>query len=338
MIQIEDVKQQLKALQSKLNGVGESLDLPKMKEELQTLTEQQHSPDFWNDVKNAQQVSQRAKNLQDKIENYSKLTARAADAEELLEICDDEAMLSETAEEVNRLEKEINELHIATLLSGKYDANNAILTLHAGAGGTEAQDWVQMLYRMYTRYAERRGYKVQETDFLAGEEAGIKSVTFNIIGANAYGYLKAEKGVHRLVRISPFDAQKRRHTSFASLEVMPELPQDNDIVIEDKDLKVDTYRSSGAGGTAHQQDGKRHSHNAYPHGHCGVLPDAAQSDTKQRAGNAYAQKQACRTERARTDGGSHRHKGGNQKDRVGQSDSLLRVLSLHPRKGSSHQL
>lgn len=248
MIQIEDVKQQLKALQSKLNGVGESLDLPKMKEELQTLTEQQHSPDFWNDVKNAQQVSQRAKNLQDKIENYTKLTARAADAEELLEICDDEAMLSETAEEVNRLEKEINELHIATLLSGKYDANNAILTLHAGAGGTEAQDWVQMLYRMYTRYAERRGYKVQETDFLAGEEAGIKSVTFNIIGANAYGYLKAEKGVHRLVRISPFDALKRRHTSFASLEVMPELPQDNDIVIEDKDLKVDTYRSSGAGG------------------------------------------------------------------------------------------
>ncbi|MBQ2894494.1 MAG: peptide chain release factor 2, partial [Clostridia bacterium] len=139
-------------------------------------------------------------------------------------------------------------LHIATLRSGKFDQNNAILTIHAGAGGTEAQDWVQMLYRMYTRYAERRGYKIEVLDFLAGDEAGIKSVTFQVNGLNAYGYLKAEKGVHRLVRISPFDSAKRRQTSFASLEVMPELQQDNDIVIDPKDLKVDTYRSSGAGG------------------------------------------------------------------------------------------
>lgn len=249
MIQIEDLKLKIKQLQGKIDGIGESLNVPKLTEELQGLTEQQHRADFWDDVKNAQMVSQRAKNIEDKIASYQKLRAKLADVAELLDMCDgDEAMLNETAEEVISAENAVSEMHIATLLSGKFDANNAILTLHAGAGGTEAQDWVQMLYRMYTRYAERRGYKIEVLDFLDGEEAGIKSVTFQVNGLNAYGYLKAEKGVHRLVRISPFDSAKRRHTSFASLEVMPELQQDNDIVIDDKDLKVDTYRSSGAGG------------------------------------------------------------------------------------------
>ena len=249
MIQIEELKQNIKVLQGKLAGVESGLNIPKLTEELATLTEQQHRADFWDDVKNAQAVSQRAKNIEDKISDYNKLKKRLDDVTELLEMCDgDENMLAETAEELSQIEQQVNEMHIATLLSGKFDANNAILTLHAGAGGTEAQDWVQMLYRMYTRYAERRGYKVQLLDILDGEEAGIKSVTFQVNGLNAYGYLKAEKGVHRLVRISPFDAAKRRHTSFASLEVMPELPVDNDIVIDEKDLKVDTYRSSGAGG------------------------------------------------------------------------------------------
>ena len=177
------------------------------------------------------------------------MQGRLSDVNDLLAMCDeDPSLLDETAAELASLDTAVNEMHVAALLSGKFDANNAILTLHAGAGGTEAQDWVQMLYRMYTRYAERRGYKVEVLDLLAGEEAGIKSVTFQVNGVNAYGYLKAEKGVHRLVRISPFDSAKRRHTSFASLEVMPELPVDNDIVIDDKDLAVDTYRSSGAGG------------------------------------------------------------------------------------------
>lgn len=249
MIQTDELKQTTKQLQSRMSGIGESLNLPQLQQELQQLTEQQHRADFWEDVKNAQQVSQRAKNIEDKISHYDKLNKRLADVVDLLDMCgDDQSLLEETASELAEIAKLVDELHIATLLSGKFDANNAILSLHAGAGGTEAQDWVQMLYRMYTRYAERRGYQVQELDYLAGEEAGIKSVTFQVNGVNAYGYLKAEKGVHRLVRISPFDAQKRRHTSFASLEVMPELPQDNDIVIEDKDLKVDTYRSSGAGG------------------------------------------------------------------------------------------
>lgn len=249
MIQIEELKLSIKALQGQLAGIGESLNIPKLTDELATLTEQQHAPDFWNDVKNAQQVSQRAKNIEDKIANYNKLCQGVNDVADLLEMADDDqGILEEVANELENLKKSIGELHIATLLSGKFDQNNAIVTIHAGAGGTEAQDWAQMLYRMYTRYAERRGYKVEVLDFLAGEEAGIKSVTFQVNGLNAYGYLKAEKGVHRLVRISPFDSAKRRHTSFASLEVMPELQQDNDIVIDDKDLKVDTYRSSGAGG------------------------------------------------------------------------------------------
>ena len=249
MIQIEELKQTVREMQSKLNGIGDSLNIPKLTEELTQLNQKQHSPNFWDDVKTAQQVSQRAKNIEDKIADYNKLCKRLQDVCDLIDIVsDDEAMLEETSTELASIEAAVAEMHITTLLSGKFDVHNAILTLHAGAGGTEAQDWVQMLYRMYTRYAERRGYKVELMDMLQGEEAGIKSVTFQVNGANAYGYLKAEKGVHRLVRISPFDAQKRRHTSFASLEVMPELPTDNDIVIEDKDLKVDTYRSSGAGG------------------------------------------------------------------------------------------
>ena len=249
MIQIEELKQNIKNLQSKLGGVESGLNIPKLTEELQGLNEQQHKADFWNDVKNAQSVSQRAKNIEDKISDFTKLKKRLDDVTELLEMCEgDETMLQETAEELSQIDVLVNEMHISTLLSGKFDANNAILTLHAGAGGTEAQDWVQMLYRMYTRYAERRGYKVQLLDILDGEEAGIKSVTFQVNGENAYGYLKAEKGVHRLVRISPFDSNKRRHTSFASLEVMPEVDDEAEIEIKDEDIRIDVYRSSGAGG------------------------------------------------------------------------------------------
>ena len=249
MIQLDELKQNIKDLQAKLTGIGESLNIPKLQEELSSLVGKQHQPNFWDDVKTAQQISQRAKNIEDKINGYTKLSKRLTDVEELFALCeDDEAMLTEACAELAQIDVLVNEMRIATLLSGKFDANNAILTLHAGAGGTEAQDWVQMLYRMYTRYCERRGFKLAVLDYLDGEEAGIKSVTFQVNGENAYGYLKAEKGVHRLVRISPFDSNKRRHTSFASLEVMPELTIDNEIVIEDKDLKIDTYRSSGAGG------------------------------------------------------------------------------------------
>lgn len=208
-------------------------------------------PDFWNDIDKAQSVLQHSKSLKNKLSKFNSLKSRFEDFKVLVEICeseDDHDMLAEVDDEYRSMINELESFRIETLLSGEYDKNNAIITLHAGAGGTEAQDWVSMLLRMYTRWCEKKGYKVETIDYLAGEEAGIKSVTLMVQGENAYGYLKAEKGVHRLVRISPFDAAGKRHTSFASLEVLPELTPEQDVEIRPEDLKVDTYRSSGAGG------------------------------------------------------------------------------------------
>ena len=195
--------------------------MPKQRAELEELKQLQQKEDFWNDVATAQKVSRQAKHIEDRLDFLAALEKDAENLSELIALTDDQNDLMEVETELKALAEKAETLHIETLLSGKYDGYDAILTLHAGAGGTEAQDWVSMLFRMYTRYAERRGYKTEVTDRLDGDEAGIKSVTFNVFGDNAYGYLKAEKGVHRLVRISPFDANKRRHTSFASLEVMP---------------------------------------------------------------------------------------------------------------------
>ncbi len=208
-------------------------------------------PEFWNDMENSQKVLQKIKQLKSKVERYESLHAQWEDLTTLVELGNEEedlTVLPEVKEGFQALEENLEEITLETLLSGEYDKNNAILTLHAGAGGTEAQDWAEMLYRMYTRWAERRGFSVKTLDFLDGDEAGLKSVTFLVEGLNAYGYAKAEKGVHRLVRISPFDASGRRHTSFASLDVMPEIEDDTTIVINPDDLKIDTYRASGAGG------------------------------------------------------------------------------------------
>lgn len=209
-------------------------------------------PDFWNDVEAANKVNQRVKALQHRLSRYEKLVAQGEDLETLMEMAeeeDDESLAEEIRSETAAFVANVNALELELLLKGPYDACNAVLSLHAGAGGTEAQDWTEMLYRMYTRYCENRGWTVRELDLLDGEDAGIKSVTFEVDGENAYGYLKAEKGVHRLVRISPFDASGRRHTSFASLDVTPILDDDaGDIKIDPDDLRVDTYRSSGAGG------------------------------------------------------------------------------------------
>ena len=226
-------------------------DIEGLQEELTQINAQMEAPDFWNDVEAAQKVNQRAKRLQTKIHNYRSLFDKVKDDLELWEMAveeEDDATKQEIAGEVGALEEQVEQLRLSTMLKGEYDANNAILSLHAGAGGTEAQDWTSMLYRMYTRYCEKHGYEVQVLDFLEGEEAGIKSVTFAVRGDNAYGYLKAEKGVHRLVRVSPFDTAGRRHTSFASLDVMPELEDDTDVEINMDEVRVDTYRSSGAGG------------------------------------------------------------------------------------------
>jgi peptide chain release factor 2 len=194
---------------------------------------------------------QKTKNLKSKIERFNKLESEWEDLQTLAELgleAQDESIIPEVSEGLKSLKDDFEKLRLETLLTGPYDKNNAILTLHAGAGGTEAQDWVQMLLRMYTRWSENKGFDVKTLDFLDGEEAGIKSVTIHIIGENAYGYLKSEKGVHRLVRISPFDASGRRHTSFASLDVMPELDDDIEVDINPDDLRIDTYRASGAGG------------------------------------------------------------------------------------------
>ena len=208
-------------------------------------------PNFWNDIENSQKVLQKIKAMKEKLERYNRLSQEWEDAKTLCELGmeeDDESVFPEVEESFKKFKKDFEELRLETLLIGPYDKNNAILTLHAGAGGTEAQDWVQMLLRMFTRWGENKGFTVKILDFLDGEEAGIKSVTINVIGENAYGYLKSEKGVHRLVRISPFDASGRRHTSFASCDVMPELSDDVEVNINSDDLRIDTYRASGAGG------------------------------------------------------------------------------------------
>ena len=199
----------------------------------------------------AQSVNKELARIENKIKQFKALESRVEDLGVLISLSEeenDENEFEAIDEENKKLKKDLAELKISTLLNGKYDANNAILTLHAGAGGTEARDWVQMLFRMYTRYCEKMKFKVDVVDSLAGDEAGIKSITFIVEGENAYGYLKAEKGVHRLVRISPFDSNARRHTSFASLEVMPEVEDDADVVINPDDIRIDTFRSSGAGG------------------------------------------------------------------------------------------
>ena len=207
---------------------------------------------FWNDVDNANKVNQRIKVIHSKLDKYKKLEGKGEDVEVMFEMAeeeDDEELANEARQELAEFVKLVEEFRIATLLNGPYDSASAVLSLHAGAGGTEAQDWVSMLYRMYVRYCERAGYTVKELDLLEGDEAGIKSVTFECDGENAYGYLKAEKGVHRLVRISPFDSSGRRHTSFASLDVTPILDDDSSAIeINPDDIRVDTYRSSGAGG------------------------------------------------------------------------------------------
>lgn len=252
MLQIEEAKQQLAEIKALAKDVENALGLDALQSELKTLREKMEQPGFWDNVAEAGKVNKKIKPIEDKLDQYDKLSRRLDDVAVMLEMIEEEQdaeMEHELTEELSALFKDTSDLRLKALLRGEYDANGAILSLHAGAGGTEAQDWVEMLYRMYTRWCERKKYNVKELDFLAGDDAGVKSVTFEVSGLNAYGYLKAEKGVHRLVRISPFDSSSRRHTSFASLDVMPDIEdEDADIEIASDDIRVDTYRASGAGG------------------------------------------------------------------------------------------
>ncbi|HHW46554.1 MAG TPA: peptide chain release factor 2 [Clostridiales bacterium] len=251
MLQFEEQKQRIEEYEDDLEELKEALGLDDLIKEVELLEEKTSDEGFWNNVAESQKVMQRIRHLKDKIEKFEKLKSTYDDIIALIEMADEDgdlSLLDEITENIDQFISELENLRLSTLLKGEYDSKNAIITFHAGAGGTEAQDWASMLLRMYTRWSERHGFKVKTLDFLDGEEAGIKSATILVEGLNAYGYLKSETGVHRLVRISPFDASGRRHTSFASVEVMPEIDDDIEIVIRDEDIKVDTFRSGGAGG------------------------------------------------------------------------------------------
>ena len=251
MIEFEEYKGKLNGLKPTLDALRDALHLEAAEKEIEELEGQSARDGFWNDVENSQRVQKRLKQLKAKVENYEKLCSGWDDLMTLCEMAieeGDDSMLPELQSEYAEFEKKLEETRLGTLLTGEYDANNAILTFHAGAGGTEAQDWTQMLYRMYNMWADRHGYTVKLMDYLDGDEAGIKSATIMIEGENAYGFLKSEHGIHRLVRISPFDSSGRRHTSFSAVEVMPEISDDNEIELRDEDIKMDVYRSSGAGG------------------------------------------------------------------------------------------
>lgn len=226
-------------------------DIPKLEKQLKELEEQTTQQEFWENTENTTKVLSEIKKIKGKYTKYKELEKELNNLLELSELVQeeyDEEIVKDIIKNTKKAQRNLEKLELETLLSGKYDSNNAIVTIHPGAGGTESQDWAEMLYRMYTRWATKNEYEVKELDYLEGEEAGIKSVTFEIVGQNAYGYMKGEKGVHRLVRISPFDAGGRRHTSFASVEVLPEITEDIEININPDDLRIDTYRASGAGG------------------------------------------------------------------------------------------
>jgi peptide chain release factor 2 len=252
MIPLDEYKMKLGEFEALLDECRAALNPEALQEEIRALDDQMAAPDFWNDVDAANKTSQHVRQLQNKLERYKKLNGRYEDLGALIEMAEeelDDSLFSEIRDETAALERAISAMRLEQMLKGPYDNSNAVLSLHAGAGGTEAQDWTEMLYRMYTRYCESRGWVVRELDMLDGDDAGVKSVTFEVDGENAYGYLKAEKGVHRLVRISPFDSSGRRHTSFSSLDVTPIFDDDTgNIKIEPDDLRIDTFRSSGAGG------------------------------------------------------------------------------------------
>ena len=251
MLQFEELKLNLEAMKPEIDDLASALGLEQMRSEIQQLENRAAEPGFWDDMENSQKILQRTASLKAKVEKYEKLEARYEDAIALIELGDeaeDESLIEEAQAELDGIRADIDRQRLETLLTGEYDKNNAILTFHAGSGGTEAQDWAEMLYRMYTRWAAAHGFNVKEIDYLDGDEAGLKSAVLLIEGENAYGYLKSEAGVHRLVRVSPFDSAGRRHTSFSSLEVMPEINDDIKVEIPPEEIKMDVYRASGAGG------------------------------------------------------------------------------------------
>ena len=251
MVELDQFRYRISGYDKPMAQIKNSLDLDNKQKRIEELEADMESPGFWDNPDKSQNAMKELKGLKDAFERYNELETGLDDVKTLIEMAEesnDQSLIPEIEEEITGLEDKMESLRIETLLSGEHDACDAILTLHAGAGGTESCDWCQMLFRMYTRWAESHGYTTETLDYLEGEEAGIKSVTIEIRGENAYGHLKSEHGVHRLVRISPFNAAGKRQTSFVSCDVMPDIEEDVDVEINDDDLRIDTYRSSGAGG------------------------------------------------------------------------------------------
>lgn len=251
MILLDDIRNELVNARPEVKELGSALQIERCEHELRDMKMQMEYDGFWDDHEKAQKVTQKCNALERKIDNYKKLAQLLEDTIDMIDLCleeGDDSSNDEIFADAEKFKEQLASEKLKTLLTGEYDNSNAILTLHAGAGGTEAQDWAQMLYRMYNKYADAHGFKVDLLDWLDGDEAGIKSASFIVQGENAYGFLKSEAGVHRLVRVSPFDAQGRRHTSFAALEVMPELADDVEVEIRPEDIEMQVYRSSGAGG------------------------------------------------------------------------------------------
>ena len=251
MVELDQYRYKISDYDKPLQQIKNSLDLDNKQKRIEELEADMEAPGFWDDTEKSQKAMKELKALKDSFEKYDALVRGLEDTKTLIEMAEEEndaSLLPEIDSEITTFEEHLEELRIETLLSGEYDRSNAILTLHAGAGGTESCDWCQMLMRMYTRWAERKGYTTEVIDYLEGEEAGVKSVTIEISGPDAYGHLKSEHGVHRLVRISPFNAAGKRQTSFVSCDVMPDIDENIDIEINPDDLRIDTYRSSGAGG------------------------------------------------------------------------------------------
>ena len=251
MVEFEELRLRLLDSEKPIENLKEALAIDSLKAEVEVLEKESAAPDFWDDMENSQKVMQKIGSLKAKVTGYESLKSDYEDALVMIELADEEgdlSLLDDCTASVKDIETRVEDMTLSTLLSGEFDGKNALLTFHAGAGGTEAQDWAEMLFRMYNRWGERHGYKVSTLDYLDGDVAGIKSATILVEGENAYGYLKGEMGIHRLVRVSPFDSSGRRHPSFASVEGMPEIDDDVNVEIREEDIKMDVYRASGAGG------------------------------------------------------------------------------------------